>query len=769
MKQYDVFISYSRDDYVDKDKNVIPGNIVAQIKNFLATHGYSYWFDEEGVYSGDAFVKTITEAIQDSEIFLFISTKASNSSKWTNHEIATAKLLGKKTIPFRVDGSMYDTSILMYLAPLDYIDYANNPDKAFNALGLSLKHHFDKIKESELKRKEEEERRLKQKEIEDAQKESERKLKQRLIEIDDEISDVELSIQKCDNDRNELINKVDVLKKQISDYESELVDIAKSRNVLCAKIESLEREKNSILGKSPTSMIVEKGRTAPPPLFYISKLLKYRSSRKNADDSKKTVNHSIFYGWIWDIRNLKPRYWFHIFTLICLVLAIITFFPLAMRGRDRFYICEEAIFPGICAIISIYGLIQLLRGKKDGMLILLFNTITFFWAWYLESNGTLYAYAGSCIYLFMVFLIFALHKTDKSSRLSWGRMTKTSLKYPKRVLMAVAFISLISSIAMPVLYAKHCKLKYAIFTDADYLLAYSVKGLIGDNWCCEVIADFYMPGDHWVELENNFERALWWYELANDDAGVEECRQHIEAKNKGWFGSSVYGKCGLNKITDSLVKISIDSWFDVDGIRQTYSGGGIQYGLRYCISLIGADFSQGRLVVDGASASLDSVDYNTQELYFNHCDSVPGKIILKFIQDHEIISERVVPVKKMIHKWFDSSVYGKCGLNKITNSIVKINIDSSSDGSPFSGDSVQCDHRYYITLIGADFSQGRLVIDGAKGGYNLRYVDYNTQELFLKCYDLVSDEITLKFIQGHETISKRVVPVKDGDRRKDNV
>jgi hypothetical protein len=214
--------------------------------------------------------------------------------------------------------------------------------------------------------------------------------------------------------------------------------------------------------------------------------------------------------------------------------------------------------------------------------------------------------------------------------------------------MAVAFISLISSIAMPVLYAKHCKLKYSISTDADYLLAYSVNGLIGNNWCCEVIADLYMPGDHWVKLENNFGRALWWYELANDEVGIEKCKQYIEAKNNGWFDSSVYGKCGLNKITNSLVKISIDSWFDVDGIRQTYSGDSIQNDLKYYISLIGTDFSQGQLVVDGASACLDSVDYNTQELYFNHSDSVPGEIILKFIQDHEIISERVVPVKRMV-------------------------------------------------------------------------------------------------------------------------
>ena len=33
--KYDVFISYSRKDYANEDKTIIPGNIVSQIKDFL--------------------------------------------------------------------------------------------------------------------------------------------------------------------------------------------------------------------------------------------------------------------------------------------------------------------------------------------------------------------------------------------------------------------------------------------------------------------------------------------------------------------------------------------------------------------------------------------------------------------------------------------------------------------------------------------------------------------------------------------------------------
>ena len=47
--QYDVFISYSRKDYVDDKKNIIPNNVVSKIKDTLSKEGISYWFDEDGM------------------------------------------------------------------------------------------------------------------------------------------------------------------------------------------------------------------------------------------------------------------------------------------------------------------------------------------------------------------------------------------------------------------------------------------------------------------------------------------------------------------------------------------------------------------------------------------------------------------------------------------------------------------------------------------------------------------------------------------------
>ena len=64
--KYDVFISYSRKDYVDNDGNVIPNNMLSQIKATFKANGISYWFDEEGIYSGDEFYCSYHQSTQTS-------------------------------------------------------------------------------------------------------------------------------------------------------------------------------------------------------------------------------------------------------------------------------------------------------------------------------------------------------------------------------------------------------------------------------------------------------------------------------------------------------------------------------------------------------------------------------------------------------------------------------------------------------------------------------------------------------------------------------
>ena len=138
----DVFISYSRKDYVDEENNVIPGNIITQIKNSLLENGISYWFDEEGIYSGDEFASVITRAIRETSVFLFISSVNSNKSHWTSNEISTALEFNKVIIPVRIDDTPYNDSIMMKIISLDYVDCRVNKAKAIEKVLRAIRRNL---------------------------------------------------------------------------------------------------------------------------------------------------------------------------------------------------------------------------------------------------------------------------------------------------------------------------------------------------------------------------------------------------------------------------------------------------------------------------------------------------------------------------------------------------------------------------------------------------------------------------------------------------
>lgn len=155
--KYDVFISYSRLDYVDENKNVIPGNEVSKIKDALTKAGISYWFDEDGIYSGQNFVDRIVTNIENAKIFLFLSTENANNSQWTCKEIASADEFNKHIIPVRIDDTPYNKKILFRIADLDYIEYYTNPQKGIEDMIKSIKTYLDELEFEERRKKEDEE------------------------------------------------------------------------------------------------------------------------------------------------------------------------------------------------------------------------------------------------------------------------------------------------------------------------------------------------------------------------------------------------------------------------------------------------------------------------------------------------------------------------------------------------------------------------------------------------------------------------------------
>ena len=164
--KYDVFISYSRRDYVDESYNVIPGNAIAEIQNVFDENGITYWFDKDGIYSGQEFIEIITGAIAESKMLIFISSKHSNESMWTAGEIFEALDGEKAIIPVKIDNSQYNKKFKLLIRPLDYIDYLENPKNALKDLLRAI----NKVKE-DIAQKQREEEKLRQEKEAEAKKE----------------------------------------------------------------------------------------------------------------------------------------------------------------------------------------------------------------------------------------------------------------------------------------------------------------------------------------------------------------------------------------------------------------------------------------------------------------------------------------------------------------------------------------------------------------------------------------------------------------------
>lgn len=164
--KYDVFISYSRRDYVDESYNVIPGNAIAEIQNVFDENGITYWFDKDGIYSGQEFIEIITGAIAESKMLIFISSKHSNESMWTAGEIFEALDGEKAIIPVKIDNSQYNKKFKLLIRPLDYIDYQENPQNTLKDLLRAI----NKVKE-DIAQKQREEEKLRQEKEAEAKKE----------------------------------------------------------------------------------------------------------------------------------------------------------------------------------------------------------------------------------------------------------------------------------------------------------------------------------------------------------------------------------------------------------------------------------------------------------------------------------------------------------------------------------------------------------------------------------------------------------------------
>ncbi|MBQ8542174.1 MAG: toll/interleukin-1 receptor domain-containing protein [Bacteroidaceae bacterium] len=194
--KYDVFISYSRKDYVFENRDIIPKNNISRIKETLTNAGISYWFDEECINYGEDFINKVVNNIKSSKIFIFLSTENANKSTWTRKEICCADEFKKIIIPVRIDATPYDERIMFRISDLNYIEYYKDPDKALVDLADTINKYLEEIEEKEKRELEEEERR-KEIEREKAEKLRQQKEEEEKRKKDEEQQTIVKMQRKC--------------------------------------------------------------------------------------------------------------------------------------------------------------------------------------------------------------------------------------------------------------------------------------------------------------------------------------------------------------------------------------------------------------------------------------------------------------------------------------------------------------------------------------------------------------------------------------------
>lgn len=262
-KDLDVFISYSRKDYKNENGILIEGNVITELKACFEKNSITYWIDEEGIYSGQAFAKVIARNIKKCKILIFVSSVKSNKSPWTSGEIATAVEYKKTIIPLRIDDSVYQEDIMIYLAKLDYIDYYANKEKGMRCLVDSILVYKKELEDERLAAWKIQQERERIERLEDEKRkclimeEKERKDQERLAAIalekkrrEEELSMVLNQILELEKSENELADKCDEIDKEKKKIERERALIHKQLVHLETRQRTLEMQ---IVGNNITT------------------------------------------------------------------------------------------------------------------------------------------------------------------------------------------------------------------------------------------------------------------------------------------------------------------------------------------------------------------------------------------------------------------------------------------------------------------------------------------------------------------------------------
>lgn len=127
---YNVFISYSRKDYLGKDNVPMTDSAVGRIVESLKQNKIDVWIDIHDHYAGENVPMKLAKQIREADNILFVSSHNSNESDWVAKEINYAYKHKKNIIPLRIDDTSFNESFDILLTDIDYIDFFRNEENA---------------------------------------------------------------------------------------------------------------------------------------------------------------------------------------------------------------------------------------------------------------------------------------------------------------------------------------------------------------------------------------------------------------------------------------------------------------------------------------------------------------------------------------------------------------------------------------------------------------------------------------------------------------
>ena len=194
MKDYHVFISYSRDDdpdFANDEKSLSP---ISQILNRFEKAGLKPWIDREGKYIGENYLKEISKGINNSESMLFISSKNSNASYYAPLEVRKAAEKKMKVFLLLLDDTPLNDDIDLLFSTIDKRWFYPDTEKTLKELTGTIKKHIDDIARKEKEKAEAEEAERRRIEEEKERKRIEAEEKKRIAKLEKEIENIKKRI-----------------------------------------------------------------------------------------------------------------------------------------------------------------------------------------------------------------------------------------------------------------------------------------------------------------------------------------------------------------------------------------------------------------------------------------------------------------------------------------------------------------------------------------------------------------------------------------------